>query len=59
MVHTVHNYGYILFHKPCLQELIDEAPLDSYENLKLAAEAGTLLDLDTVSSTNEERSGHE
>lgn len=50
LVHTVQNWGYILFHKDCLQAVIDEAPLDNYENLQLAAQAGTLLDLDTVSS---------
>ena len=35
--------GYLLFHKPCLQEMLDQAPLDTYENLQAKIQDGEAL----------------
>jgi hypothetical protein len=44
LVHTVHGWGYILFHKDCMAEILSEAPLDNFENLQQRALEGTLLE---------------
>ena len=43
LVHTVHNHGYLLFHKDCIRYILEEAPLDSFENIKQKVEEGSPL----------------
>ena len=33
LCHTVHNQGYLLFHKECIIEVLDSAPLGTYEEI--------------------------
>lgn len=45
LLHTIHRWGYICMHKECIKGVVEEMPLDTYENLaaKLAS-GGALFD---------------
>lgn len=42
-LHTIHHWGYICIHKACMKAMMDEAPLDSYENLQAKMLSGDAL----------------
>lgn len=43
LLHTIHNVGYFLLHKACVLAIMEEAPLDSYENLQAKMAEGKPL----------------
>ncbi len=42
-LHTIHHKGYFLLHKACVLAIMEEAPLDSYENLQAKMAEGKPL----------------